>query len=312
MTTPSPDILLIGTMSERMTAGLTRRFPFHRVANEAALETLAPDIRERITVVIAASRIGAATPAALPKLRFLLNAGIGYDQLDLPPLRAANIACANLAGLADECVADMAMALLLDVARGTSRGDRFVRAGKWGKEPFPFLNRITAKRLGIIGLGSIGLAIAKRAEGFRMTIAYHNRRPRTDVPYRYAASVRELAAMSDHLAIAAPGGRETRHLVDAAVLAALPAHGIVVNIGRGSIIDQEALMDALASGRLFGVGLDVLDGEPAVPPRLLTFDNVTLTPHRAGSTHETSDDAVDLTIRTLEAWFRDGTNLAPI
>ena len=111
MTTPSPDILLIGTMSERMTAGLTRRFPFHRVANEAALETLAPDIRERITVVIAASRIGAATPAALPKLRFLLNAGIGYDQLDLPPLRAANIACANHAGLADECVADMAMAL---------------------------------------------------------------------------------------------------------------------------------------------------------------------------------------------------------
>ena len=312
MSPTSPDIILIGSMSQRMTEGLGRRFPFHRVANEDALDTLPSDLRQRTTVVIAASRIGARTPATLPGLRFVLNAGIGYDQLDLPALRSAGIAAANLAGLADECVADMAMALLLDVARGTTRGDRFVRAGGWGKTPFPFMHRISGKRLGILGLGSIGLAIARRAEGFRMNIAYHNRRRRTDLPYRFAASVRELAATSDHLAIAVPGGGETRHLVDAAVLAALPPYGIVVNIGRGSIIDQEALMDALAAGRLYGAGLDVLDGEPAVPPRMLTFDNVVLTPHRAGSTHETSEDAIDLTIRTLEAWFRDGTNIAPI
>jgi lactate dehydrogenase-like 2-hydroxyacid dehydrogenase len=306
------EIVLIGAMSPRMSEGVSRRFPFHQVTNEAALDTLPDDVRQRTTVAIAASKLGARTPAALPKLRFVLNLGIGYDQLDLPALKSAGLVAANLAGLADDCVADMAMALLLDVSRGTTRGDRFVRAGKWGKEPFPFLNRITAKRLGIIGLGSIGLAIARRAEGFRMSIAYHNRRRRPDLPYRYAASVRELAAMSDHLAIAAPGGAETRHLVDAEVLAALPAHAIVVNIGRGSIIDQEALIAALAAGKLFGAGLDVLDGEPAVPPRLLELDNVVLTPHRAGSTHETSDDAVALTIRTLEAWFRDGTNIAPI
>jgi hydroxypyruvate reductase len=308
----TPDIILIGSMSPRMSEGVSQRLPFHQVANEAALDTLPADVRQRTTAIIAASKIGARTPALLPSLRFVLNLGIGYDQLDLPALRSAGVAAANLAGLADECVADMAMALLLDVARGTSRGDRFVRAGKWGKEPFPFLNRITGKRLGILGLGSIGLAIAKRAEGFRMSIAYHNRRQRMDVPYRFATSVRELAASSDHLAIAAPGGAETRHLVNAAVLAALPPHGIVVNIGRGSIIDQEALIEALASGHLFGAGLDVLEGEPSVPPPLLIFDNVVLTPHRAGSTHETSEDAVALTIRTLEAWFRDGTNIAPI
>lgn len=307
-----PDIVLIGAMSPRMTEGVAKRFPFHRIASEDALDTVPADIRQQATVVIAANKIGARTPAALPKLRFVLNLGIGYDQLDLPALKSAGVAAANLAGLADECVADMAMALLLDVARGTTRGDRFVRAGKWGKEPFPFVNRITAKRLGILGLGSIGLAIAKRAEGFRMSVAYHNRRKRSDVPYRYVDSVRELAATSDHLAIAAPGGADTRHLVTADVLAALPSHGIVVNIGRGSIIDQEALIAALASGRLWGAGLDVLDGEPAVPPRLLTLDNVVITPHRAGSTHETSEDATDLTIRTLEAWFRDGTNIAPI
>ena len=118
--------------------------------------------------------------------------------------------------------------------------------------------------------------------------------------------------MSDHLAIAAPGGAETRHLVNAEVLAALPPHGIVVNIGRGSIIDQDALIAALVSGKLWGAGLDVIDGEPAVPPKLLELDNVVITPHRAGSTHETSEDAIELTIRTLDAWFKDGTNIAPI
>ena len=310
--TASPDIVQIGSFSQRMTEGVGQRWPIHRVAAEAELAALPADLREKVRVVIAAGRVGAATPAALPHLRFVLNAGIGYDQLDLPALRAAGVAAANLAGLADECVADMAMALLLDVARGTTRGDRFVRAGQWGKATFPSMHRLSRKRLGILGLGSIGLAIARRAEGFGMTIAYHNRRVRTDVPYRYAKTVADLAGMSDHLAIAAPGGAETRHLVDAGVLAALPAHGIVVNIGRGSIIDQEALMDALAAGRLYGAGLDVLDGEPAVPPRLLTLDNVVVTPHRAGSTLETAEDAVVLMNRTLEAWFRDGTNLAPI
>ncbi|MBM3531593.1 MAG: 2-hydroxyacid dehydrogenase [Alphaproteobacteria bacterium] len=306
------EVVLIGTMSLRMSEGVRQRFSFHQVPSEESLDTLPADVRQRTAVIIAANKIGARTPAMLPALRFVLNLGIGYDQLDLPTLKAAGLAAANLAGLADECVADMAMALLLDVARGTTRGDRFVRAGKWGKQPFPFVNRVTAKRLGILGLGSIGLAIAKRAEGFRMSVAYHNRRRRSDVPYRYAESVRALAAMSDHLVIAAPGGAETRHLVNAAVLAALPPHGVVVNIGRGSIIDQEALIEALAADKLWGAGLDVLDGEPAVPPRLLALDNVVLTPHRAGSTHETSDDAVALTIRTLEAWFRDGTNIAPI
>ncbi len=307
-----PDIVLIGAMSPRMSEGVAQRFPYHRIASEDELATLPDDVKRKASVVIAANKVGARTPAALPKLRFVLNLGIGYDQLDLQALKKAGITAANLAGLADECVADMAMALLLDVARGTTRGDRFVRAGKWGKEPFPFVNRITAKRLGILGLGSIGLAIARRAEGFRMSVAYHNRKKRSDVPYRYAENVHELAATCDHLAIAAPGGADTRHLVNAEVLAALPKHGIVVNIGRGSIIDQEALIEALAASRLWGAGLDVLDGEPAVPPKLLELDNVVITPHRAGSTHETSEDAIELTIRTLDAWIKDGTNIAPI
>jgi hydroxypyruvate reductase len=305
-------MLQIGPLPPGWAEQIGARWPLHAIPNEAALATLPEGVRAGISVVLAAARLGTATPAGLPNLRYVLNIGVGYDQLDLAALKSAGVATGNLAGLGEMCVADMAMALLLDVARGTTRGDRFVRDGQWGKTPFPATFRISRKRLGIIGLGIIGHAIARRAAGFEMSIAYHNRNRRSDVPYAYAASALELARMSDHLVIASPGGAETRHMVDAEVLEALPAHGIVVNIGRGSVIDQDALMDALESGRLYGAGLDVLDGEPAVPPRLLTLDNVVLTPHRAGSTHEGFAESIVHLLHTLELWVSDGRVLAPI
>ena len=307
-----PDIVLIGALAAGLVEELGRHWRIHVVAREGDIAALPAALRAGVEVVIAAAPTGLPALAALPRLGFVLNAGIGYDQLDLAALHARPVAVANLARIAGACVADMAMALLLDVARGTTRGDRFVRAGKWGRETFPVMHRITRRRLGILGLGSIGTEIARRAEGFGMSIAYHNRQPVPGSPYRYAESPQALAALSDHLALAAPGGAATRHLVDADVLAALPPHGIIVNVGRGSLIDQDALIDALASGRLFGAGLDVIDGEPAVPERLLALDNVVVTPHRAGSTFETMDDALQRMVETLAAWYRDRTNLAPI
>lgn len=308
----APEIAVVGTMAPGFAERIGERWKLHAVQHESEAATLPAALRARLAIAIAAAPFGEAGLAALPRLRFVLNAGIGYDRLDLPALRARGVAVANLAGIGADCVADMAMALLLDVARGTTRGHRFVADGKWGHAPYPFLHRLSGKRLGIVGLGSIGRAIARRAEGFGMSIAYCGRREQPGVAYRYAASVAALASISDHLAIAAPGGAATRHLVDAAALAALPAHGIVVNVGRGSIIDQEALIAALAGGRLFGAGLDVIDGEPAVPPRLLALDNVVVTPHRAGSTIETLDDALQRMIATLEAWIAEGRNIAPV
>ncbi len=306
------DIVLVGPLSARLVEAVGERWRLHTVAKESEIIALPAELRARAELVIAAAPVGLPMLAALPRLRFVLNAGIGYDQLDLAALHARPVAVANLAGIGGDCVADMAIALLLDVARGTTRGDRFVRAGQWGRVPFPVMHRITGRRLGILGLGSIGEQIARRAAGFGMSVAYHNRREIPASPYRYARTPRELAAMSDHLALAVPGGAATRHLVDAGVLAALPPHGIIVNVGRGSLIDQDALIAALKTGRLFGAGLDVIDGEPAVPDALLALDNVVVTPHRAGSTFETTDDALARMVQTLEAWTRDGTNLAPI
>lgn len=305
-------LVLVGALAPGFAQRIGASWPLHAVASQDELADLPPELRARVEVAIAAAPFGEVALAALPGLRFALNAGIGHEKIDLPALRRRAVAAANLAGIGGDCIADMAMALLLDVARGTSRGDRFVRAGRWGRDGFPFLHRLSGKRLGIVGLGSIGRAIARRAAGFGMRIAYHGRRQQADQPYDYAATPLELARASDHLAIAAPGGDATRHLVDAAVLAALPRHGIVVNVGRGSIIDQQALIDALAAGRLFGAGLDVVDGEPDVPAALLALDNVVVTPHRAGSTLETLDDALARMIATLRAWEQDGTNIAPI
>jgi len=306
------EIVLVGTLAARLVEEIGKHWRLHVVAKESDIASLPAPLRDRIEMVIAAAPVGSPALSTLPRLRFVLNAGIGYDQLDLAALHAAPVAIANLAGIGGDCVADMAIALLLDVARGTTRGDRFVREGKWGRVAFPTMHRITGRRLGILGLGSIGSQIARRAEGFGMSVAYHNRREIAGSPYRYAATPRDLAAMSDHLALAVPGGVTTRHLVDAGVLAALPPHGIVVNVGRGSLIDQAALVDALRSGRLFGAGLDVIDGEPAVPEALLALDNVVVTPHRAGSTFETLEDALQRMLQTLEAWHRNGANLAPI
>ncbi len=311
-TIDAPPIALVGSLAPGFAERIGALWPLHAVAAQEELAGLAPALRGRIAVAIVAARFDDVALDALPSLRFALNAGIGHERLDLDAMHRRGVAAANLAGIGGDCIADMAMALLLDVARGTTRGDRFVRDGRWGRDAFPFLPRLSGRRLGILGLGSIGRAIARRASGFGMRIAYHGRRRQPDQPYDYAATPLELARVSDHLAIAAPGGEATRNLVDAAVLAALPAHGIVVNVGRGSIIDQAALIAALAAGRLFGAGLDVVDGEPEVPPALLALDNVVVTPHRAGSTLETLDDALARMIATLRAWERDGTNLAPI
>lgn len=307
-----PDIVLIGAMSPRMTEGVAKRFPFHRIASEDALNVMPADIRQQASVVIAANKIGARTPAALPKLRFVLNLGIGYDQLDLTALKSAGIAAANLAGLADECVADMAMALLLAHGRHIVQGDRFVRSGAWLKGGYPLVPRVWGKRMGILGLGRIGLAIAKRAAAFDMRVAYHNRRPRTDVPYWYYPKLVDMARDVDILMVATPGGEGTLHIVTAEVIKALGPKGLIVNIARGSIIDELAMVKALKDGTLGGAALDVFEFEPKMPEELHKMDNVVLMPHRGGGTYETWEDACDMVRDNIFAYLKTGKPLTPI
>ncbi len=250
--------------------------------------------------------------AALPKLGAIAAFGVGVDSIDVAAARERGIGVANAPGVTDDCVADMAMALLLAVTRDIVAGDRFVRDGRWTAGPYPLRRRTSSRRMGILGLGRIGLAIARRAAAFDMRVTYHNRRPRHDVPYAWQPTPRALAEGCDVLMLACLGGAATRKLVDADVLQALGPDGVLVNIARGSVVDEAALIDALQTGKIAAAGLDVFAHEPEVPQALRALPNVVLMPHRGGGTVETFLDCADMVVANLAAFYRGEALLTPI
>jgi lactate dehydrogenase-like 2-hydroxyacid dehydrogenase len=243
----------------------------------------------------------------LAKLEIVCAVGAGYEAIDLETARRRGIAVTHCPGTNAPTVADSAMMLLMAATRHVIAADRFVRAGMWQDQWRVETPTISGKRLGILGMGRIGTGIANRAaRGFEMQIGYHNRSPVAESGYRYFPSLVELAAWADFLVVATPGGPGTRHLVNAEVLAALGPKGYVVNIGRGTTVDTEALLDALRAKRVAGAGLDVLEGEPSYPPllaELLQFDNVLVTPHFAGRAPESRAAATALLVANLDAHF---------
>lgn len=239
--------------------------------------------------------------AALPNLEVVSCLGVGFENVDLEAAEAKGIVVTNGPGANATSVADHAMALLLGTVRRLPASDAAVRRGSWQPVMAP---QLTGKRMGVLGMGSIGMEIAKRAaNGFGMSIGYHNRRPQAESAYTYYASPLALAANSDFLIIATPGGTSTSRLVDAAVLDALGPDGYLVNIARGSVVDTDALIHALSEGRIAGAGLDVVDGEPVVPAALLALENVVLTPHSAGRSPEAAVATVRLFLDNLQAHF---------
>jgi lactate dehydrogenase-like 2-hydroxyacid dehydrogenase len=247
--------------------------------------------------------------AALPHLQIICVVGAGYENVDLPAAEARGITVTNGAGANAPTVADHAMALLLSVVRDIPEADASMRRGEWRKLSRPsFAN----KRLGILGLGAVGMAIAKRALGFDMRINYHSRTPRTDVDFHYCATPQALAAESDFLIVATPGGAGTRHLIDQAALEALGPDGFILNIARASVIDTAALIDALQHKRIAGAALDVFDDEPHAPDALKALKNVVLTSHVAGLSPEASRDTVQLVADNLLAFFAGKPVLTPV
>ncbi|GAA4538922.1 2-hydroxyacid dehydrogenase [Pseudonocardia xishanensis] len=251
--------------------------------------------------------------AAVPNVRAIVNFGVGYDHIDLAAVRERGIVASNTPGVLDDCVADTAVALVLDVMRGFSASDRWVRAGRWPVDgPTGLTRRVSGCRVGVLGLGRIGVAIARRLAAFDCRISYHNRHRRTDVEYAYAESPAALAAEVDVLVVAAAGGSGTAHLVDREVLTALGPRGYLVNIARGSVVDEEALVELLRSGALAGAGLDVFAREPKLPEELFALDSVVLLPHIGSATVETREAMADLVVRNLAQWVADGTVRTPI
>jgi len=250
--------------------------------------------------------------AALPALQVIATRGVGHDHIDREAAQTRGIAVSNTPGVLTDCVADLAMGALIAVARRLARADRFVRRGDWLKERYPLTTRVSGKRLGIVGMGRIGQAVARRAGGFAMTVRYHSRRPLPQSPAEHVASLLELAVWADFLVICVPGGADTRNLISGAVLDALGPQGFLVNVARGSVVDEQALVSALEQGKIAGAALDVFQCEPNVPPALIGLDNVLLLPHIASSTRETFAAMEELLLANLHSFFATGRLLTPV
>jgi lactate dehydrogenase-like 2-hydroxyacid dehydrogenase len=276
------------------------------------------DAGDRVRAVLTNGRGGLSggEMELLPKLEFICAVSAGYEAVDLETARRRGIAVANSPDTNAPAVADSAMMLLMAATRHLREADRFVHAGGWQDQWRVDTPTISGKRLGILGLGKIGRRIAHRAaDGFDMEVGYHSRSPVADGAYRYFDDLVALVTWADFLVCAAPGGAQTRHLVNADVLTALGPKGYLVNVGRGTVVDTAALIDALEAKRIAGAGLDVLEGEPAVPPllpRLLQFDNVVITPHVAGRAPEARTAATALVIDNLNAHFAGRPLLSPV
>lgn len=268
-----------------------------------------------ISAVVTSGRTGvdAALMERLPQLGAVVNFGVGYDTTDVDAASERGVVVSNTPDVLTDCVADLAVGLVIDTVRGLSSAERFVRAGRWPTEGnTPLTRQVTGKRVGIIGLGRIGSAIADRLNGFRCEISYHNRNEIDGSPYVYAASPTALAENVDVLIIAASGGSGTAHLVDRAVLEALGPQGYLINVARGSVVDEETLIELLAAGKLAGAGLDVFAHEPDVPDALLAMDNVVLLPHVGSATVETRAAMEALTLENLDRFLADGTLVTPV
>jgi len=264
---------------------------------------------QAITVLVTTGTHGASGDLirALPRLQAICSLGVGFDTIDLDTARRQGVMVSNTPDVLNDCVADLAMGLLIDVVRGLSLADRHVRRGHWpAYGPTALTPRVSGKRLGLLGMGRIAQAIAKRAAGFDMDIRYHCRTPNPALPWRHESALMALAAWSDFLVVACTGGPGTHHLVSAEVLQALGPKGYLVNVARGSVVDEAALVDCLQSGRLAGAGLDVVENEPHVPAALLTLENVVLLPHVASGTRETRLAMAELVLANVASFLESG------
>lgn len=291
-----------GPLLESLERTLQDEYSVVRLPDDLA--TLEPSDAAKVRAVVTSGRVGVPSQlmAALPNLEMVANFGVGYDTTDVAQAVARGIRVSNTPDVLTDCVADTALGLMLDVFRRFGASERFLRDGRWESSGFPLTRRFSGSTVGVLGLGRIGQAIARRAAAFDATILYTTRRPVEGVPWEHVTSAVELAQRSDVLVVAVPGGAATVNLVDAEVIRALGPDGFLVNIARGSVVDEDALIAALEDGEIAGAGLDVFAHEPHVPERLIR-DDVTLLPHVGSGTHETRRDMRDLTLANLRAYL---------
>lgn len=312
--TPKPRILQLGRLMPRLEEDLAREFDVHPLWREAAPGAFLAARGAEFTGIATSAPTGAPADvlAQLPALRVIACFGVGYEKIAVDVARRRGIAVSLTPDVLTDCVADLAVGALVAVSRGIVAADRFVRRGAWSGARFPLGTKVSGKRLGIVGLGRIGRAVARRAAGFDLEIRYHGPREVPGVPWAFEPSVLGLARWADQLVLSCAGGPSTHHLVSAEVLDALGPEGFLVNVARGSVVDETALVRALQARKIAGAALDVFEDEPRVPAPLLDLDSVVLLPHIGSGTRETRGAMADLVLANLRAFYGEGRLLTPL
>ena len=301
---PKPDLLVAARFPPYLMQRLAQDFVVHDRLHEsdpAAFDAVAAKLRA--IACSGESKVPRALLDRLPALEMISVMGVGYDGVDVAAAIERSVPVSHTPNVLNDDVADLAIALMLAVSRRIPQADRFVRENRWPEGAFPLARKMSGARLGIVGFGRIGQAIAHRATAFGMSIAYTARSEKKELPHRFYPSAAALAAQVDFLVVITPGGAGTARLINREVLDALGPQGYLVNVARGSVVDQAELIDALRSGRIAGAALDVFDNEPQVPQALRELDNVVLTPHIGSGTQATREAMADLAHANLVAHF---------
>lgn len=308
-----PEVLAVAPLMPFLMEALQREYLVHdrtHVSDPAAFAAAAPRIRA--VVANGEAKVPRELMDRLPALEMISVFGVGYDGVDVAAAHERGVPVTNTPQVLNDDVADLAIGLLLSIARRIPQADRFVREGQWLQGAFPLSRKVSGGQLGVVGMGRIGQAIAKRADAFGMHISYTARSPRAGIDYAYYPDAVALAAAVDFLIVITPGGAATRGLIDARVLEALGPQGYLINVARGSVVDEPALIEALAKGRIAGAALDVFASEPQVPAELRAMPNVVLTPHMASGTKQTREAMAQLAFDNLRAHFAGAPLLTPV
>ena len=311
-----PEILISGPLRPLFDSGFPDSFLVHRVATETDLGRLSPELRSRIrglAVTHYTVNAGATALSLLPNLEIVASFGVGYDNIDTEFARAHDIVVTNTPDVLTEEVADVALALLVATLREFIAADHFVRSGQWSNGTYPLsAGSLRDRKVGLVGMGRIGQAVARRLDAARVPVVYHARHEVEGLGYRHYPDLIGMAHAVDTMIVIVPGGAATHHLINPEVLAALGSRGVLINVARGSVVDETALVEALRAKTICAAGLDVFAAEPVVPEALRAMENVVLLPH-IGSASVVTRTAMDqLVIDNLKAWFAGNPPLTPV
>ena len=296
------EILQTHKLLDSCEAALAERFTVHKLHQAADRDELIAQVAPRVRAV-AGGAVSADLIAQLPKLEIIANFGVGYDSIDTAAARAANVRVTNTPNVLNDAVAELTLGLMIALSRRIPQADQFVRQGKWPKGNIGLFSELTGKTVGILGLGRIGKEIASRAQAMKMRVVYYGRSRQPTEPHIFYDNLVDMARDSDWLVVIAPGGKRTQGIVSRDVLEALGPKGHIINVARGTLIDETAMLELLQNGGLGGAALDVFENEPAVPEAFFALDNVVLSPHQGSATTQTRNAMGALVVANLEAHF---------